>query len=97
MKLFAISSLRLWIRVATAAADWACTTVTDTAIDRSDVVVSQDSIVVIDGCFLLRPELRGFWEFVMWLDISFETMIERALKRDVDWMPSEAVVRVSIS
>jgi shikimate kinase len=37
--------------------------------------------------------LRGFWEFVVWLDVSFETMIERAVRRDTQWIPSEAVVR----
>jgi len=66
---------------------------TDIPIDGPIVEVPKDGIVVIDGCFLLRSELLGFWEFVIWLDISFETMIERAAKRDIAWMPSEATVR----
>jgi uridine kinase len=65
----------------------------DTAIDHPAVAVPADAIVVVDGCFLLRSELRGFWEFVIWLDVSFETMIERAAKRDIAWMPSEEEVR----
>jgi len=67
---------------------------TDTAVDSPAIEVTEDSIVVIDGCFLLRPELHSYWEFVIWLDISFETMIERAAKRDIAWMASEADVRV---
>ena len=66
---------------------------TDTPIDRPAVEVPEDAIVVIDGGLLLRPELRRYWEFVIWLDVSFETMIERAAKRDIGWMPSEAAVR----
>lgn len=65
----------------------------DTAIDLPAIEVPKDAIVIIDGCFLLRPDLRGFWEFVIWLDVSFETMIERAVRRDTQWMPSEALVR----
>jgi uridine kinase len=65
----------------------------DTPIDSPAVEVPIDAIVIIDGCFLLRPELRGFWEFVIWLDVSFETMVERAVKRDSAWMPSEDAVR----
>jgi uridine kinase len=66
---------------------------TDTPIDRPAVEVPGDAIVVIDGGLLLRFELRRYWEFVIWLDVSFETMIERAAKRDIAWMPSEAAVR----
>ena len=58
-----------------------------------EVDVPSDAIVVIDGIFILRPDLRDYWEFTIWLDVSFETMIERAAKRDVAWMPSEAAVR----
>ena len=45
-------------------------------------------VLVVDGAFILRPELRGFWDYVVWLDISFETMVERARRRDLAWMPS---------
>lgn len=65
----------------------------DTPINLPAVQIPEDSIVVIDGCFLLRPEFRRFWEFIIWLDVSFETMVERAAKRDIAWMPSEAAVR----
>ena len=37
--------------------------------------------------------MREFWDFVIWLDVRFETMIERAARRDIAWMPSEAAVR----
>jgi uridine kinase len=56
------------------------------------VSVGPETIVVIDGCFIHRPDLRGYWDFTIWLDISFETMIARAVPRDVAWMPSEIAV-----
>jgi uridine kinase len=55
--------------------------------------VSTDGIVLVDGVFLLRPELAGYWDYVIWVDIDWETMIERACRRDVAWVGSEEVVR----
>jgi uridine kinase len=52
-----------------------------------------DGILVVDGCFLAKPALRGAWDFVIWLDVSFETMVERAARRDVAWVHDEATVR----
>ena len=52
-----------------------------------------DGILVVDGCFLAKPALRAAWDFVMWLDVSFETMVERASRRDVAWVHHEAKVR----
>jgi hypothetical protein len=36
--------------------------------------------------------LEASWDYLMWLDIDFETMIERARKRDAAWVGSEAIV-----
>lgn len=52
-----------------------------------------EGILVVDGCFLAKPGLRAAWDFMLWLDISFETMVERAAGRDVDWVGDETVVR----
>lgn len=52
------------------------------------------TVLVVDGAFIQRPELRGYWDLVIWLDIGFETMLERALVRELAWMPSaEAIER----
>jgi uridine kinase len=65
----------------------------DRPIKDAAVVASPDAIAVIDGAFLLRPEMRASWDLAIWLDISFETMIERAAARDVAWVGDADLVR----
>lgn len=54
--------------------------------------VSDDTVAIIDGVFLLRPELAVHWDYIIWLDIDMEAMVERARRRDVAWVGSEDVV-----
>jgi uridine kinase len=65
----------------------------DRPVEDAAVTAECDAIVVIDGAFLLRPELREAWDLAIWLDVSFETMIERAAVRDVAWVGDASVVR----
>lgn len=51
-----------------------------------------DAVVVVDGIFLRKPEFAGCWEYGIWLDVDFETMVARARRRDVAWVGSETVV-----
>jgi uridine kinase len=53
----------------------------------------RDGILVADGCFLAKPDLRDAWDFVIWLDVSIEMMVERAARSDVAWVGDEARVR----
>jgi uridine kinase len=48
-------------------------------------------IVVIDGIFLLRPDLRQYWDYTIWVDIDWESMLERAGKRDAAWIGSAEI------
>jgi uridine kinase len=41
-----------------------------------------DAILLFDGVFLLRPELNSYWDFRIFLRISFETSMQRAVLRD---------------
>ncbi|MEO6117068.1 MAG: uridine kinase [Pseudolysinimonas sp.] len=41
-----------------------------------------DAIVVVDGSFVLRPELRGIWYSSIWLDADSETRARRIQQRD---------------
>jgi hypothetical protein len=47
--------------------------------------VAEEAVLIVDGAFLLRPELRECWDLVVWLHISFDEMVARAVKRDVAW------------
>jgi len=55
---------------------------TETEIKCKWQTAASDSILIFDGVFLLRPELRDFWDFSILLDISWETVIQRVIKRD---------------
>jgi uridine kinase len=57
-------------------------------------MLGQDGILVVDGCFLAKPALRPAWDYMIWLDVSFETMVERAAGRDVAWVGDTAKVRL---
>jgi uridine kinase len=52
----------------------------------------QDAVVIVDGIFLLHPELTAHWDYLIWLDVDVDTMIERACQRDADWVGSAAAV-----
>jgi uridine kinase len=41
-----------------------------------------DAILIVDGLFLLRPELKGIWNFSIWLDVPDEVRLERMIERD---------------
>ena len=57
------------------------------------MTVPEDAILIVDGAFLLRPELRPFWDLVIWLHISFEDMVARAAERDTAWVGDTDEVR----
>jgi uridine kinase len=41
-----------------------------------------DAILIVDGLFLNRPELRGLWNYSIWLEVERETAEARMLERD---------------
>ncbi len=41
-----------------------------------------DEILLFDGVFLLRPELVGYWDYAILVDVSFDTSLKRAMERD---------------
>lgn len=55
--------------------------------------VADDAVLIVDGVFLLIPSLRSLWDFTIWLDVAWTTMLERASLRDVAWIGSVELVR----
>ncbi len=45
-------------------------------------VAKPDSILIFDGVFLYHPELCNHWDFGIFVDVSFDVTIERAVIRD---------------
>ena len=46
-------------------------------------IAPENSILVFEGVFLMRPELKSFWDYKIWLDVDFYMVLERAMKRDL--------------
>jgi uridine kinase len=55
---------------------------TDRPITAPAERANGDEILLFDGVFLLRPELADAWDYVIFVDVSFETSLARAMRRD---------------
>lgn len=42
----------------------------------------KNAIIIMDGVFLLRPELVNYWDFKIFVKADFKTTLRRACKRD---------------
>ena len=52
---------------------------------RSEELTAGDTdILIFEGVFLFRPELVHEWDIKIFIDIDFQTCLDRALKRDID-------------
>jgi uridine kinase len=60
----------------------------DERLPESWVDVGGDCVAIVDSAFLHRPELEASVDFLVWLEIDFETMIRRACERDTAWVES---------
>jgi uridine kinase len=55
-----------------------------TQVNHSDtrVAMPDDGVLIVDGVFALRPELRRHWDLSVWLDIEPELSVRRGTDRD---------------
>jgi uridine kinase len=44
----------------------------------------EDALLVVDGIFLNRPELKGLWNYSIWLEVDPEIAAERVVARDAE-------------
>jgi len=65
----------------------------DAPVERAPTPVPERAVLVFDGVFLLRPELRGFWDHSIYLRASCDVVLGRALVRDVGALGSSDEVR----
>lgn len=47
-----------------------------------------DAVVIADGAYLLRPELRDLWDVRIFVEIGFDLVLARGAARDAAWMDS---------
>jgi uridine kinase len=56
--------------------------VTDMPVSAPERVAAPASILVFDGIFLHRPELRKYWDVSVFLDVAFAVSVARCAQRD---------------
>lgn len=54
----------------------------DTRVESERLEANNESILVFDGIFLLRPELRQYWDYSIFVQVDFPTALERAAQRE---------------
>ncbi len=61
-------------------------------------IIKPFGIVIVEGVYAIRDELKDFYDLTIWLDVPKEVRLERGLKRDgedkrerwlFDWIPME--------
>ncbi len=54
----------------------------DIPVESRWVTGPEDAVLIVDGIFLNRPELRGIWHWSVWLDAPVDVAFERMAARD---------------
>jgi uridine kinase len=54
----------------------------DSPVAEASRVASPGDILVFDGIFLHRPELRAYWDYSVFLEVAFAVSIPRGAQRD---------------
>jgi uridine kinase len=49
-------------------------------------------VILAEGIFLFKPELRHRYDLSIWLDCGFETALERALARNQEGLPADRLI-----
>ena len=67
----------------------------DTPVHESPQNAAEDAVLVMDGVFLLRPELNPTWDFRIFVQVDFDVALQRAVTRDQQRLgsPEEVVAR----
>jgi uridine kinase len=65
---------------------------TDKTLQIPWMTAGLQDILLFDGIFLLRPELATAWDFSIFIEVSFETALQRAIQRDLSLFDSPQTV-----
>jgi uridine kinase len=49
-------------------------------------------VVIVEGIFLLRRELRAYYDLAVWIECSFETALRRAMARNQEGLSEAALI-----
>lgn len=59
--------------------------VADRTVDAPELEAPKNAVLIVDGIFLHRPELRSFWDLSVFLDVPFAVSIPRGAARGEGW------------
>jgi uridine kinase len=62
---------------------------TESEINKDKIPIDDNIVILFDGIFLNREEIHFYWDLSVFVDITFETMLKRALSRDIQLFESE--------
>lgn len=54
----------------------------DAPVESAWVTAPKDAILIVDGIFLHRPELKNLWNWSLWLDVPIDVAYARMAVRD---------------
>jgi uridine kinase len=66
---------------------------TDRPVDHAARLAPPQAVLLFDGVFLLRPPLRDCWDIAIFLDVSPDEILRRAILRDAKVMGGPEAVR----
>jgi uridine kinase len=57
-----------------------------TQVDHSDtrIAMPENGVLVVDGVFALRPELRDLWDLRVWVEVDPDRSLRRGTRRDAE-------------
>jgi uridine kinase len=61
----------------------------DSPVSVPEELARPGEVLLFDGIFLHRPELRGAWDLSIFLEVAFEVSIARCARRDPDFGPPD--------
>ncbi|MBI3032141.1 hypothetical protein HYY69_01595 [Candidatus Woesearchaeota archaeon] len=62
---------------------------TDSEVVLPVETANKYSILIMDGLFLFRPELKNYWDLKIFIEADFKITVSRATKRDGYYLGSE--------
>lgn len=62
---------------------------TDSEVVLPIETANKDSVLIMDGVFLFRPELINYWDIKVFIEADFKITVARATKRDGYYLGSE--------
>ena len=66
---------------------------TSSPVDSTEQAAGERSILLFDGVFLLRPELRDCWDLTVYVSLPEPAALERGVARDSETSSSQDEVR----